>query len=112
MSKEEKIIKNVREKLKSVQDPEIPINIVDLGLIYDIEFDEGEINIEMTLTSMGCPTADAIVRAVETEAEGVEDVQNANAELTYDPPWKLEKHANENAKAKLRQMGIKIPNYD
>ncbi|MFP4188110.1 MAG: iron-sulfur cluster assembly protein [Halobacteriales archaeon] len=59
-------------ELESVHDPEIPVNIVDLGLIYDMEFDDGQVDIDMTLTSMGCPTADSIMREVELTAEQVD----------------------------------------
>jgi len=99
----------VLEELSSVHDPEIPVNIVDLGLIYDTEFDEetGELDIEMTLTSMGCPTADSIVREVELTAEQVDEVESADAELVWQPPWTPDK-VSEEGRTQLNAMGINI----
>jgi metal-sulfur cluster biosynthetic enzyme len=107
----ENIKKNIKEKLKEVHDPEIPVNIVDLGLIYEVKMDEQKLNIEMTLTSMGCPTADAIKNEVENKSKKVDGVEEVEVEIVYDPPWKLEEHASEEAKTRLRAMGIKIPDY-
>ncbi|MFW5983924.1 MAG: metal-sulfur cluster assembly factor, partial [Halobacteria archaeon] len=78
-------------ELESVHDPEIPVNIVDLGLIYDMEFDDGQVDIDMTLTSMGCPTADSIMREVELTAEQVDGVESVDVELVWQPPWTPEK---------------------
>lgn len=99
----------VLDELSSVHDPEIPVNIVDLGLIYDMEFDEdtGELDIEMTLTSMGCPTADSIVREVELTSEQVDEVENAEAELVWQPPWTPDK-VSEEGRTQLNAMGINI----
>lgn len=97
----------ILEELESVHDPEIPVNIVDLGLIYDMEFDDGDVEIEMTLTSMGCPTADSIMREVELTSEQVDGVENAEVELVWQPPWTPEKVSDE-GKAQLSAMGINI----
>lgn len=76
------------ERLKDVYDPEIPVNIYDLGLIYNVDIDEANnANIIMTLTSPGCPVADMLVEDVKQAALAVEDVQEANIELVFDPPW-------------------------
>ena len=78
----------IREVLKNVYDPEIPVNIVDLGLIYDIEIAEGgDVYVQMTLTAPGCGMGPMIAQQAEwaiSEVEGVEDVQ---VEMTFDPPW-------------------------
>lgn len=78
----------VREALRDVYDPEIPINIVDLGLIYDLQVNESsEVMIKMTLTAAGCGMGPYIAQQAEwavAELEGVKDVQ---VELTFDPPW-------------------------
>jgi len=105
----EELEEKVLEELSSVHDPEIPVNIVDLGLIYDTEFDEetGELDIEMTLTSMGCPTADSIVREVELTAEQVDEVESADAELVWQPPWTPDK-VSEEGRTQLNAMGINI----
>ncbi len=76
------------ERLKDVYDPEIPVNIYDLGLIYNVDIDEAnKANIIMTLTSPGCPVADMLVDDVKQAALAVENVQEAEIELTFDPPW-------------------------
>ena len=74
--------------LKKIYDPEIPVNIYDLGLIYDINvFEDGKVHILMTLTAPGCPVADSIVREVKERVELVYGVKEAEVELTFDPPW-------------------------
>jgi metal-sulfur cluster biosynthetic enzyme len=95
------------EELESVHDPEIPVNIVDLGLIYETEFDDDHVDIEMTLTSMGCPTADSIVREVELTSEQVDGIESADVELVWQPPWTPEK-VSDDGKAQLSAMGINI----
>ena len=80
----------VIEALKEVYDPEIPVNIVDLGLVYDVEVDDGEVAIEMTLTAQGCGMGPYIAQQAEwrvAELPGVEDVE---VELVWDPPWSPE----------------------
>jgi len=75
--------------LKNVYDPEIPVNIVDLGLIYnvDIDNDRGIVNIKMTLTAPGCPMGNYILSDVEMVLRSLENVKDVKIELTYDPPW-------------------------
>jgi metal-sulfur cluster biosynthetic enzyme len=109
MSEEEsqELQDEILEELQSVHDPEIPVNIVDLGLIYEMEIDDGDVDIEMTLTSMGCPTADSIMREVKLTAEQVDEVENAEVELVWQPPWTPEK-VSEEGRAQLSAMGINI----
>jgi FeS assembly SUF system protein len=74
--------------LKTVYDPEIPINIYDLGLIYKIEVpSEGEVLIEMTLTAPNCPAADFIIEDVRMKVESIEGVKNVTVNLVFDPTW-------------------------
>lgn len=74
--------------LKEVYDPEIPVNIYDLGLIYNIDVDEkNKASIIMTLTAPGCPVADMLVEDTRQAALTVEGVEDADVELTFDPPW-------------------------
>ena len=81
---EEKIV----EVLKTVFDPEIPVNIYDLGLIYKIDVaDGGEVNIDMTLTAPNCPAADFIMEDVRQKVESVEGVTAANIHLVFEPEW-------------------------
>ncbi|MDR0544646.1 MAG: iron-sulfur cluster assembly protein [Odoribacteraceae bacterium] len=78
----------VIEQLMTVRDPEIPVNIWDLGLVYDILFPaEGEVRVRMTLTAPGCPIADEIAEEAREAAARVEGVQRAEVELVFDPPW-------------------------
>jgi len=81
-------ILDIIEMLKDVYDPEIPVNIYDLGLVYSINVDEdGLANIVMTLTAPGCPVADMIVQNVYENVVSVEGVTDANIELTFEPAW-------------------------
>ncbi len=78
----------VREALKVVTDPEIGINIVDLGLIYDVNVDdEGEVHIRYTLTSLGCPAGAQIEQEIREVAQTMEGVTATVTELTMQPPW-------------------------
>ena len=76
------------EVLKTVYDPEIPVNIYDLGLIYDIVVDNNKsVTITMTLTAPNCPLADFILNNTKESVEAIEGVQNVNINLVFDPPW-------------------------
>ncbi|MCH7625093.1 MAG: metal-sulfur cluster assembly factor [Chloroflexi bacterium] len=88
----------VYEALREVYDPEIPINVVDLGLIYDVKLDEGNVDIKMTLTFAGCGMGPYIAQQAEwrlAELEGVEDI---NVELVFDPPWSPDQITEEGKK--------------
>ncbi|MDH6344071.1 FeS assembly SUF system protein [Parabacteroides sp. PFB2-12] len=81
---EEKIV----SMLKTVYDPEIPVNVYDLGLIYKIEIDDDKhVTIDMTLTAPGCPVADFIVEDVRMRVESVEGVKSVDVNLVFEPPW-------------------------
>lgn len=74
--------------LKNIYDPEIPVNIYDLGLIYEIDFDpEGVANIRMTLTAPNCPMVDMLIDDINTQVGKVAGVNEVNIILTFDPPW-------------------------
>ncbi len=91
----------VREKLKEVYDPEIGINVVDLGLIYKLEeVEEGTLHIEMTMTTPGCPAHDNISQAVEWTASLAAGVGLVKVDVVWDPPWSPEK-MSEAARAQL-----------
>ncbi|MDX1527682.1 MAG: iron-sulfur cluster assembly protein, partial [Gammaproteobacteria bacterium] len=84
----EALEKRVIEALKQIYDPEIPVNIYDLGLIYKIDIDDkGVAAIEMTLTTPGCPVAQTFPGHVEDAVRSVEGVSAASVELVWDPPW-------------------------
>jgi len=79
---------NIVKMLRTVYDPEIPINVYDLGLIYNVDVAEGGIvTIDMTLTAPGCPVADFIVEDVKMKIESVEDVKSVTVNIVFDPPW-------------------------
>ena len=74
--------------LKTIHDPEIPVNIYDLGLIYDIDITtSGKVAIAMTLTAPACPVAGTLPKQVESAVKGVEGVEQVSVELVWDPPW-------------------------
>jgi metal-sulfur cluster biosynthetic enzyme len=91
----------VREALKHVVDPELGVNIVDLGLVYDVEIgEEGTISIEYTLTTMGCPIGPLIEHQMQSFLENVPGVTSVEAEMVLRPPWTPEMMSEE-AKAAL-----------
>ncbi len=80
------------QALREVYDPEIPINIVDLGLIYDVAIEAGnKIRVKMTLTAPGCPLAASISGEVKNRLEAIEGVQETTVEMVWDPPWSPER---------------------
>ena len=94
----------VRSNLRRVIDPEIGINIVDLGLIYKIDTNvENDVQVLMTLTAPNCPYGDMILMETEFACRGVEGVNLIQINLTFDPPWNPEIHVSDEAKY---QMGI------
>ena len=85
---DEGIRQRVIEELQTVYDPEIPVNIYELGLIYDVEVDDdGAARIRMTLTTPMCPAAEELPPEVETKARTVEGVTSVQLDLVWDPPW-------------------------
>lgn len=88
----EKLKLAVIEALKGVFDPEIPVNIYDLGLIYDVIInDENHVDVKMTLTTPGCPVAQTFPGTVEAAVNQVEGVNDCTVELVWDPPWTQER---------------------
>lgn len=90
MTQEErlKIEENIVDVIKTVYDPEIPVNIYDLGMIYKIDVqDEGDVEVDMTFTAPNCPAADFILEDVRTKIESVEGVHNVNVNLVFEPVW-------------------------
>ncbi|ULB35013.1 MULTISPECIES: metal-sulfur cluster assembly factor [Proteiniphilum] len=74
--------------LRTVYDPEIPVNIYDLGMIYDVDVDDdSNVTIEMTFTSPACPAADFILMDVQLKVESIQEVKKVDINLTFDPPW-------------------------
>jgi FeS assembly SUF system protein len=88
-SPQQKVLtEKVIDVLRTVFDPEIPVSIYELGLIYDIAIDaENRVNVKMTLTAPGCPVAGSLPGEVERKIENVPEVKSASVELVWDPPW-------------------------
>jgi metal-sulfur cluster biosynthetic enzyme len=85
----------VIDVLKNVYDPEIPVNVVDLGLVYDVKIDSDVVNVKMTLTAPGCPMHDAISRTAEMAIETLDGVKEAHVDMVWDPPWTPERLTDE-----------------
>ena len=84
----QKIGELVVEKICSIYDPEIPVNIYELGLIYDIQVsEECDVEIEMTLTSPNCPVAETLPVEVEEKVKVLQEVNNVKVNIVFDPPW-------------------------
>lgn len=104
---QEQLKRDILEALKVVRDPEIPVNVVDLGLIYGLTIDDGEVAIEMTLTSPGCPVQDMIQADAELAAMKVEGVRRVAVEFVWTPPWTPQK-MTEDGKKQMRMFGFNI----
>ena len=77
----------VLEKLKEVYDPEIPVNVVDLGLIYNVDVSDNNIHVLMTLTAPGCGMGPYIAQQAEWAIAEIEEINDVSVEMTFDPPW-------------------------
>lgn len=98
----------VLEALKVVKDPEIPVNVVDLGLVYEVRVDDaGQVDIDMTLTSMGCPVQDLIQTDAELAVMKVDGVTAVTVEFVWSPPWSPQK-MTEDGKKQMRMFGFNV----
>jgi FeS assembly SUF system protein len=93
-------VKSLRDRIvdviKTCYDPEIPVDIYELGLIYEINVDAGnDVLIKMTLTSPACPVAETLPVEVEQKIKNIPDVNNAKVEITFEPPWEKEMMSEE-----------------
>jgi FeS assembly SUF system protein len=98
---------DILNALKDVYDPEIPVNIVDLGLIYGIEIEDDRVKVRMTLTARGCPMAAPIANSVKERILKIEGVKDAEVEVVWDPPWTIDMISEEGKKI-LRSYGFNI----
>ena len=97
----------IKNSLKQCMDPEVPLSIVDMGLIYGIDVsDNNDVNIKMTMTTKGCPLHDTMVDDVTRYAKKVPGVNNVQVDIVWDPPWSMDKMSDE-AKAKMKGLGNK-----
>ena len=98
-------VEHVRDSLRKCMDPEVPLSIVDMGLIYGIDVTENnDVNIKMTMTTKGCPLHDTMVDDVKRYTKKVSGVNNVDVEIVWDPPWTMDKMSDE-AKAMMKTMG-------
>jgi metal-sulfur cluster biosynthetic enzyme len=86
---------DVFEALRVVEDPELGMDIVELGLLYDAEVTGPKVHVTFSLTSMGCPVGPMIEQQIRETVEGMEGVEEVDAELTWDPPWTPEKMSDD-----------------
>jgi len=77
----------VRQALRQVRDPELDMNIIDLGLVYDVEVDEGQVRINMTLTSPGCPAGPMITNDIYKAVRALEGVKDVDIDIVWEPYW-------------------------
>ena len=96
MNKKEQII----EEIRKIYDPELPVNIYELGLIYDIKVDDNNVEVKMTLTSPNCPVAESLPKEVKDSILKIKDVKDVDLKLVWDPPWNKDK-MSEAAKLEL-----------
>jgi len=95
----------IKNSLKQCMDPEVPLSIVDMGLIYGIDVsDNNDVNIKMTMTTKGCPLHDTMVDDVTRYTKKVPGVNNVQVDIVWDPPWTMDKMSDE-AKAKMKGFG-------
>lgn len=97
---------SIEESLKQCMDPEVPLNIVEMGLIYGIDVAENnDVNIKMTMTTKGCPLHETLVSDATRFVKKVPGVNNVNIEIVWDPPWSMDKMSDE-AKLKIKNMSV------
>jgi len=95
----------IENSLKQCMDPEVPLNIVEMGLIYGIDVAENnDVNIKMTMTTQGCPLHETLVQDATRYVKKVPGVNNVNVDIVWDPPWSMDKMSEE-AKIKMKNMG-------
>jgi len=98
-------VEQIRESLKNCMDPEVPLSIIDMGLIYGIDVSENnDVNIKMTMTTKGCPLHDTMVDDVKRYTKKISGVNNVQVDIVWDPPWTMDKMSDE-AKAKMKGFG-------
>jgi len=86
---------DVFEALRSVEDPELGMDIVELGLVYDVEVDGRRVHVRYSLTSMGCPAGPLIQQSVDEVVRSLPEVEDVETELTWDPPWTPDKMSDD-----------------
>lgn len=99
--------RRVWDELYQVDDPEMPVSVVDLGLIYGVGVEDGEATVDMTLTYTGCPARDMLLGEVESAAANAEGVEDASVRLVWSPEWSVEMVTPE-GRERLREFGLSL----
>ncbi|RRJ29118.1 1,2-phenylacetyl-CoA epoxidase subunit PaaD [Halocatena pleomorpha] len=100
--------RSVWDALSEVEDPEMPISVVDLGLIYGVEIDDDHVLVEMTLTYTGCPARTMLLSDVQSAVEAVDTVEDCDVRLVWTPEWSIEFITEDGANA-LEAFGVSVP---
>ena len=98
---------NIFAALKEVNDPELPISLVDMGMIYGVEVEDGNVNVIMTFTASGCPAVDMIKEDIREKLEELKGVRSVNIEVVWSPPWTKERLTDDGIYA-LKTLGIAV----
>lgn len=96
------------ESLRNVEDPELPISVVDLGLIYDLTVSNSRAEISLTLTYSGCPAKDIITGDIKRAVYGIDEIDEVDITIIYSPPWDYDR-ITERGRHKLKEWGIAVP---
>lgn len=101
------IERRVFEALKTVEDPEMPISIVDLGLIYGVSVTDAVATVDLTLTYSGCPARDLLCETIEARVERLDSIETCSIQLVWNPPWSIDM-VSENGKSELESFGVSV----
>lgn len=98
----------IHEVLAGIQDPEMPISIVDLGLVDDVRVDEGAVTVRILPTFVGCPALDMLRQEITQKAASVRGVRRVHVQFVHDPPWSPDR-ISDAGRAQLREVGVSVP---
>lgn len=98
----------VWDALRGVEDPELPVSLVDLGIVYRVDVEAGHAAVDITLTYSGCPARDLIVADVEAAARSVEGIEDVDVRVVYSPAWDYDR-ITERGRAALNEHGLAVP---
>lgn len=98
----------VWEVLREVEDPELPVSVVDLGLVYGVEVDDGDVRVALTLTYSGCPARDLIVADAEAAVRDLPGVDSVAVDVVYAPPWTYDR-ITDRGREQLADHGVAVP---
>lgn len=98
----------VWEALRTVEDPELPVSIVDLGLVYGVEVDDGDVRVDLTLTYSGCPARDLIVADAEAAVRDLPGADSVAVDIVYAPPWTYDR-ITDRGREQLADYGVAVP---